>query len=76
MVDPQLIGGRQPVAPVRCRARERRNTPRAPWAGLKIEGMIMKFGEKVRRAIQAGFDGVEVHGANTYLIQQFYSPNS
>ena len=37
--------------------------------------MIAKFGEGVRRAILAGFDGVEIHGANTYLVQQFYSPN-
>ena len=44
--------------------------------GEDVEGMIGKFGEAVRRAIQAGFDGVEIHGANTYLIQQFYSPNS
>ncbi len=41
-----------------------------------MEGMIAKFGDGVRRAILAGFDGVEIHGANTYLIQQFYSPNS
>ena len=30
---------------------------------------IKAFGEATRRAIEAGFDGVELHGANTYLIQ-------
>lgn len=38
--------------------------------------MINNFGEATRRAIEAGFDGVEIHGANTYLIQQFFSPHS
>ena len=76
MVDPQLIGGRQPVAPSAIAApRDGAATPRA-LSGAEVEGMIAKFGEGVRRAIQAGFDGVEIHGANTYLIQQFYSPNS
>lgn len=37
---------------------------------------IQNFAEATRRAIQAGFDGVELHGANTYLLQQFFSPHS
>ncbi|TDN52971.1 fumarate reductase flavoprotein subunit [Buttiauxella sp. JUb87] len=76
MVDPLLIGGRTPVAPSALAApREGAVVPRA-LNGDEVEDMIAKFGEGVRRAIQAGFDGVEIHGANTYLIQQFYSPNS
>ena len=42
----------------------------------QIEDMIEHFGDAVNRAIQAGFDGVEIHGANTFLIQQFFSPHS
>jgi len=42
----------------------------------EIEETIVAFGEATRRAIEAGFDGVEIHGANTYLIQQFFSPHS
>lgn len=42
----------------------------------EIEEIIDAFGEATRRAIEAGFDGVEIHGANGYLIQQFFSPHS
>ena len=42
----------------------------------EIEETIAAYGEATRRAITAGFDGVEIHGANTYLIQQFFSPHS
>lgn len=40
----------------------------------EIEQTIRDFGEATRRAIEAGFDGVEIHGANHYLIHQFVSP--
>ncbi|MGP9435605.1 flavocytochrome c [Ewingella sp. AOP8-B2-18] len=76
MTEPKLIGGQSPVAPSALAApREGAATPIA-LTTEEVDGMIAKFGEGVRRAIEAGFDGVEIHGANTYLIQQFFSPNS
>ncbi len=50
-------------------------TPRA-LTESEVEEMITAFGETTRRAIEAGFDGVEIHGANGYLLQQFFSPHS
>ncbi|APH06850.1 NADH-dependent flavin oxidoreductase [Bacillus weihaiensis] len=47
-----------------------------PLTETEIEEIIEAFGETTRRAIEAGFDGVEIHGANGYLIQQFFSPHS
>jgi 2,4-dienoyl-CoA reductase-like NADH-dependent reductase (Old Yellow Enzyme family) len=49
--------------------------PRA-LSDAEIEAIVRDFGETTRRAIEAGFDGVEIHGANGYLIQQFFSPHS
>ena len=45
-------------------------------SNVEIEQIIKDFGLATRRAIESGFDGVEIHGANTYLIQQFFSPHS
>ncbi|HEM4670819.1 TPA: NADH-dependent flavin oxidoreductase [Streptococcus suis] len=39
----------------------------------EIVEIIKDFGRATKRAIDAGFDGVEIHGANHYLIQQFFS---
>jgi N-ethylmaleimide reductase len=37
----------------------------------EIPRIVAEFAEGARRAIAAGFDGVEVHGANGYLLEQF-----
>lgn len=50
-------------------------TPRA-LTDAEVVAIVQAFGETTRRAIEAGFDGVEIHGANRYLIQQFFSPQS
>lgn len=42
----------------------------------EIEETISAFASAALRAKMAGFDGVEIHGANTYLLQQFVSPHS
>ncbi|WP_443090973.1 NADH-dependent flavin oxidoreductase [Basfia succiniciproducens] len=42
----------------------------------EIHSLIKAFANAADLAIQAGFDGVEIHGANNYLIQQFYSGHS
>ena len=39
----------------------------------QVEQVVKDFGRATKRAIEAGFDGVEIHGANHYLIQQFFS---
>mgnify|MGYP000358604361 FL=1 len=39
-----------------------------------IEGMVGAYVQAARRAVEAGFDAVEIHGAHGYLINQFMSP--
>lgn len=40
----------------------------------EIFELIHDFGQATRRAIEAGFDGIELHGAHGFLIQNFLSP--
>jgi 2,4-dienoyl-CoA reductase-like NADH-dependent reductase (Old Yellow Enzyme family) len=48
----------------------------APFAMTpkQIEGMVTNFADAAGRVADAGFDGVEIHGAHLYLISQFLSP--
>ncbi|MGE7661105.1 NADH:flavin oxidoreductase/NADH oxidase [Peribacillus sp. NPDC097197] len=62
-----------PVAPSAIAFDETYKTPRA-LETEEVKGMVEKFRLSVRRAVQAGFDVIELHGAHGYLIHQFTSP--
>ena len=76
MAWPAYNGGAEPIAPSPVAAlRPNAPTPRE-MTEEQIENMIKLFADGARRAIKAGFDGVEIHGANTFIVQQFFSPHS
>ena len=52
---------------------EKENLPKELSAN-EILAIIKAFGETTKRAIEAGFDGVEIHGAHGFLLQNFISP--
>ena len=72
-------GGAAPVAPSAIRAETKTfvnngfvdvSQPRA-LALVELPGIVNDFRQAVANAIAAGFDGVEIHGANGYLLEQF-----
>ena len=42
----------------------------------EVEGLVASFGRAAPLARQAGFDGVEIHGANHDAVHQFFSPRA
>jgi len=74
-----FTGGQQPVAPsaISCPLGEPRTKeiPRELTVP-QIEEIIAQFGRAAHRAREAGFDGVEIHGAHGYLIAGFMSAYS
>jgi len=75
---------RQPVAPSAIAP----DTPMFTMTGMQpipepralttdeIRQTVADFRFAARRAIEAGADGVEIHGANAYLVQQFFAPSA
>jgi len=62
----QVIGA-EPAGPSATRnARELKRS--------EIEALVEEFAVAAERAIKAGFDGVELHGAHGFLLNQFFSP--
>jgi 2,4-dienoyl-CoA reductase-like NADH-dependent reductase (Old Yellow Enzyme family) len=50
-------------------------TPRA-LTTEEIRQTVTDFRKAARSAIEAGADGIEIHGANAYLVQQFFAPSA
>jgi N-ethylmaleimide reductase len=50
-------------------------TPEA-MTGADIESTIAEFAQAAKNAVAAGFDGIELHAANGYLLEQFLRPSS
>lgn len=72
-------GNKEPVAPSAVRPAGEAmtlagmkpfQTPRA-LDGDELPGLVAQYREAARNAEEAGFDGVEIHGANGYLLDQF-----
>ncbi|MDN3514033.1 MAG: FAD-dependent oxidoreductase [Candidatus Brocadia sp.] len=67
--------GLQPVAPSAIPSPLTKEMPKE-LSVEEIRDLIAKFAEGAGRAVKAGFDGVEIHMAHGYLVNQFLSPES
>ena len=82
--DPLFLVGELPVAPSAIapsghvslvRPQKQFVTPRALEA-REVRGVVEQFRRGAENAQRAGFDGVEIHGANGYLLDQFLQTGS
>lgn len=82
--DPLYLDGAQPIAPsaiapaghVSLVRPERPFTVPRALAAAEIPGIIAEYRRGAENAKAAGFDGVELHGANGYLLDQFLQDRS
>jgi 2,4-dienoyl-CoA reductase-like NADH-dependent reductase (Old Yellow Enzyme family) len=66
-------GGWEPVGPSAVPFDQGYTTPHA-LTGEQIEGVIRAFRVGAERALAAGFEVIEIHGAHGYLLNEFLSP--
>lgn len=81
---PSFLGGQMPVGPSAVKAEgtvftetgpQPFVTPR-PLEATDIPGIVATFGRAAQLAIEAGFDGAELHATSGYLPHQFLAPNA
>lgn len=81
---PDLHGGKKPLAPSNVNPQQQVFTASGfqpsgepqPMTTEDIKRTVEDFANAAVNAFEAGFDGVEIHGANGYLLQQFFSKNA
>jgi 2,4-dienoyl-CoA reductase-like NADH-dependent reductase (Old Yellow Enzyme family) len=84
IVHPSFLGGAQPVSSSATTAPGKAWTydGKQPYAEARplrldeIPGLLNDYRNAARNAVAAGFDGVQIHSANGYLIDQFLRDNS
>jgi 2,4-dienoyl-CoA reductase-like NADH-dependent reductase (Old Yellow Enzyme family)/thioredoxin reductase len=73
--NPKVLPGGMPVGP--CDIFSKRDPAKMTCRGLtaqEVAAMVASFGNTAALAVEAGYDGVELHGAHGYLLTQFLSP--
>ena len=74
--NPQLSGS-EPLTPSKAIADEILKDSKIKTKEMTeedIKKVIESFGYATELSIKAGYDGIEIHGANNFILQQFYSP--
>jgi 2,4-dienoyl-CoA reductase-like NADH-dependent reductase (Old Yellow Enzyme family) len=72
---PATAGGWQPMGPSPVPFDAKSVSPREMTLG-EIDLVVAQFAQAARRAIEAGFEVVEIHAAHGYLLHEFLSPIS
>lgn len=81
---PDFLNGETPVAPsaIAAEGQARSTDGKKPYvipralSTAEVQATIQDYAKAARRAVDAGFDGIEIHGANGYLVDQFLKEGS
>ena len=81
---PYFLDGNQPIAPSAININQTVRTPDGEKSSVTpkemtmsdIKEVIHEFSMAASNAVEAGFDGVEIHSSNGYLLPQFFAPCS